>query len=114
MSDTLDPINQEVDKLLESPMTARIIKAALTWFLGAHNNPVLRRFSSVVNAALIWIAVHMGATQGTDTTAVVQHITAWILGSGSTIAWLLHLVYDRIQPRLEAWIDRVLPPVKKG
>ena len=109
-----DPIAHEVQDVLESPATAKVIRAILVWLLSSHDNPVLRRFSSVLRAGLVWAMVHLNAhgAQGQDTQAIVEQVTAWILGSGVAITWVLHMFYDRLMPVVETWLDKHFPKVK--
>lgn len=109
-------VDPEVQEVLESPLTAKILKTALTWLLSSNDSPVMRRLGAPIRAGIIWLCIQSGAAQnGNDMTAVVEKAVAWITGAGAVITWGLHLIHDRVEPRVEAWIDKKFPPVtKKG
>ena len=111
---TPDPIANEVNEVLENPMTAKVLKGIVTWLLSAHPDGPFRRLTSVIRAAIIWAVGTLGyhGSMGTDQQSMIEQIVAWILGSGVTITWALHLFHDRIIPVVNQWIDKRWPPVK--
>ena len=114
MPDPADPIQQEVTEVLESPLTARILKALVTWILSDHDSPVARRVSVMARAGTIYLASLLHAQlPGHDPAALATQTVSWILGSGAAISWVLHLFSERLVPKLNAWIDRKFPVVPK-